>query len=459
MGNRNFLHPERLIHRGGGHLAYLRDRWEYSAETCDINTIQGFGIAMQKYVESVDEYRRQFKPESADELERMTPKQLAESQAQTYIAINIEHIRVVLAAIFKQMKSPTYSVMCLDPRVQALQRYEMSLFEKELGQAVALEELTTEWIMLHAITAFETFGSRVYEVSTNLRLMLENTHLKGLSTDQLRLPHPAIYLTLPPIYDVFNNSTGIHRSEGVYVVEDDERSPRTWRLILVGKHNENSEHFDDDALYHWTVTLPDDSTVEDAIRESVDVVEEVRQGGTGEREIEVQGKSITAVTANPEGYQRQIAHFDFMKGTLVKLFRYVMNMVLYATHPDADVTFMDANLEYRRLRNRLHKLPKNKSRKKGKRKHIRKRLKELAPYQQPRIVLGRTIILDRHFKENLLSGDGPEKGKHSMRYIVSGHWHLYWTGKGRTIAKKKWVKPYFKGPEHAPLTHGKTRLK
>ena len=458
MYKRNFLHPERLMYRGGAHLEFLRTEWDKIVLDADVETVPGFSLAMQRYMTVVGEYQQQFTPETTDQVREMTPNQIEKSDAHAYITIHVEHVRVVLSTLFRRLGSPTYSVMCLDPRVQALQNYELEIFSRVLGEAITFEEMTTEWIMLHALTSFETYGKRVYEVSPGLQLLLENTKLKGLPTNQLRLPHPTIYLTLPPKYEVFNHATGMHPSEGVYVVEDDQRKPRTWRLILVGKHNEHSKHNEDDALYHWTVTLPEGKTIEDAIYDSTSIVEEVRDGGLAERDVEVQGQQIKVAAGSPLGAKEQVAHFDLMRDTLVTLFRYVMNVVLYATNPDAEITFSDANKDYERLRKRLEKLPKNKSKKKKKRRHIKQQIRDLNNPQQPRITLGRTIILNRAMKESILEG-GMTKSKHRVRYLVSGHWHLYWKGKGRTIAEKKWIKPYFKGPEHAPLTQGKTRLK
>ncbi len=459
MDKRTLLHPEKVLRRGNAHTNFLKTLWAKELSEHDVSTVQGFGIAMQRYTEGVERYRRIFKPEPIDVLQAMTPAELDKSNAQVYLTINVEHLRVVVEVLFELLDAPTYSVMCLDKRIQALQQYEMSMLRESTGRSISYEELSTEWIMLHAAIAFQATGSRVYEVAPTLRLLLENTHLRGLPTDQLKLPHQVIYLTLPPDYDVYNERTGMHTSEGVYVVEDTERIPRTWRLILVGGPNEQSVTKDDDALYHWTVTLPETGTVEDAIQESVELVEEVRTGGSAIREVEVRGEMITVEAGNPEAAKAQVAHFDFMQDTLVKLFRYVMNTVLYATHPDADVTFRDANSDYNKLQKRLHRLPKNTHRRKSKRKHIRKQLKGLAKHKQPRITLGRTVIIDRNLKQTLLEEAGPGANKHSVRYIVSGHWHMYWTGKGRKTATKKWVKPYYKGLEHAPLTQGKTRLK
>jgi len=48
-------------------------------------------------------------------------------------------------------------------------------------------------------------------------------------------------------------------------------------------------------------------------------------------------------------------------------------------------------------------------------------------------------------------------GRVSVRFLVRGHWHTYWTGSNRLGNKKhvlKWLTPYWKGPETADVVHG-----
>jgi hypothetical protein len=39
----------------------------------------------------------------------------------------------------------------------------------------------------------------------------------------------------------------------------------------------------------------------------------------------------------------------------------------------------------------------------------------------------------------------------SHRWVVSGHWHTYWAGPGKTEKIVKWLDPYVKGPSDKPL--------
>jgi hypothetical protein len=48
-------------------------------------------------------------------------------------------------------------------------------------------------------------------------------------------------------------------------------------------------------------------------------------------------------------------------------------------------------------------------------------------------------------------GDPDYARQWSHRWVVSGHWHTYWAGPGRTERVVRWLDPYVKGPLDKPL--------
>lgn len=61
------------------------------------------------------------------------------------------------------------------------------------------------------------------------------------------------------------------------------------------------------------------------------------------------------------------------------------------------------------------------------------------------VVALREIVYPKH------EGGAGAEVEWQHRWPVRPHPHLYWTGKGRTVPVIKWVGPYFKGPEGAPI--------
>lgn len=430
-------------------VQYLYTLWSDIVEDMDLCDSNVLIECMSTYELAVQEYAKRFEVASLASGKRPSNTCLRASNEYRRVLIQAERFVPVLESLYDNLEHPTYSVAMNNSLVKSVQ-YLIEEDYKRTGLSLSTTATACRNIVHHAIYTFQRYGKRVYTVSPALRLLLENTHVKGFPTDQLRLPHPAIYIQIPPTYPVFHERTGYHISEGVYLVEDDQRSPRVWRLLLIGGLSLQSTSEEDDAFYHWSIPLPDGGTVEDAIQAALDVADNI---AAGQRTIEtkVAGKKVT-MHYLPEGADPVAlgSHFEKMKPTLLRLFRYVMNVVLYATNNDADITFCDANPEFEALKRRADKLPKGKKKDK-----LLERMRAIGT--RPRILLGRDIVVDRMLLKE--ATEGSKHGSPKVRFIVSGHWHMYHTGEGRTVSLKKWVRPYYKGPELAPLTEGRTTLK
>jgi hypothetical protein len=353
----------------------------------------------------------------------------------------------------EQLGVPSFPLLGIDPRMNYVQN--MVALDPIEGKPppMTIEARMTEYVVRHAMFWFTKYGKKAYRVSPGLQWMLENTELRRYPCDDLRLPFPVIYLSLPPKYMIYNDTTGWHTSEGMYVVEDCNIIPRCWRLILAAKPNEKSVDEYDDAIYHWLVHFPEGRTVEESIQESIDVVYKQHEAGEYERILIMRDgterRFMSVGPANTVIDGRRLKIFEDMQKTMLPLFRYVMNVVLYSTLPDADIVFSDASPEYAALRRRASH-EKNERR----RKELKTRASAIGPH--PRIILGGSITVSRETKEaqEKEMGDGSRHQK--VRSLVSGHWHHFWTGPRKEQDKrnliKKWVQPYWRGPEAAPLT-------
>jgi hypothetical protein len=139
-----------------------------------------------------------------------------------------------------------------------------------------------------------------------------------------------------------------------------------------------------------------------------------------------------------------------MQGKSFETFRYLMNVVVYLTHPDADKRLCDASPEYEALRDRMLKAQG------AKREKVKARLRGMTP--APRILLGGNLYCG-----NRLRGEAPEHAtntgrKQKVRGLVSGHWRMVPCGTGKLERRLKWIEPFWRGPESVPLTAERNRV-
>jgi hypothetical protein len=313
--------------------------------------------------------------------------------------------------------------------------------------SVFVENLMTVfmlWFMDHNI---RLCGDKAYVVKPDLRWALENTELKGFPSDDLRLPFPAVYIDVEGLIDVYNPVTGQHKSLGVYITEDQARTPRAWRILVVGKGKIDSEFGPeyDDALYHFQILFPEGSTVDDALQHTFSFL--TKEQEQREVEVEFDGRMIKIETGF--GTDDNKERFVKMWQNLVHLFKYLMNVVVYSTTQDADVQFRATSPAYAALQDRAMKAAGEK------RRRLFDQLKHIAPDKA--FVLGGNVVIDRHPKEASSVVEENERRKQRVRSLVSGHYHTYRIGTGRIDSIRKWLSPYWRGPEHAPLTT-KTRV-
>ncbi len=326
----------------------------------------------------------------------------------------------------------SYGRLCTNPQFISVARYE----EQVLMRGMPSGEVNTARILRYCISAYEKNGRKLYVVSPGLAWEMRNIQLRNMPSELLRLPFNALYLTAPKELKVYNQHTGWHDLEGLYVVADNAAVPRTWRLVMTGGPNEQSTHPKDDSLFHYFVKLADGKTIEQCIE---DTLNDVVKDGAFSRSID--GKKIY----NAPKTQEQADIFNLMRDHLKAAFSYVVNVMLYATHPDAEEEAFNASPEFRALYRRARKA------KGKKRKDLFARAKACKGPEY--IKLGASVTVSRELRDAVESSKG--KGtKHSVRTYVSAHWQHFWTGPrdGERTRIYKLKRAHWKGAKDLPVS-------
>lgn len=305
--------------------------------------------------------------------------------------------------------------------------------EAKLTQG-SIESATTQIALQFQLAAFVHAGSPVYAPSDGLSQALLHTEFRDLVTDQVRLPHKTIYIHAPDSCNlqVYNDDTKWHDLDGIYITEvsitnKNGVEERIWRVMVVGRHKEieksrelnflsKIEH-NNDALLHFKMSLRSGEKIENCIERA---------------ELEMMSQQIS------EAFKKWIPHWR-------NTFRFILNVLLYATMPDADVETLVIDSETRKLFERIKKLPKGSS----KREALKLRLKESD--QTTMKILGRSIILDRTYQNQNQEGVDSEDRKLSVQYIRSGHWRNQPYGPKRALIKQQWIKPTWVGSKDNPI--------
>ncbi len=303
-----------------------------------------------------------------------------------------------------QKKSPTpFSVQADsdDANVQGLARRFMEMGAKALIGNTLVQTRHMCW--------YERAGKRIYEVSPGLAERLRHTELKGLVTDDLRLPHEAIYLVVPSSAELSVKSP----ITGIYMCEDKEhRLGRVWHVMACGPDSAGVDF----RSHFFRIMLPPKATLDEALAAT---------------------KADMASAVSLIGFHAN----DEWEG----MFRWAMNAVIYATWSDAEKLDVMLNRDAERLHDRIQKLPANSQ----KRDRLREELRGMDP--RKRIILGRSIRPEPAHT----GGSGKEL---DVRVRVQGHWKKQAHGEGFSLRKTIWIQPYWKGPEDGVMGSAVHRL-
>lgn len=333
-----------------------------------------------------------------------------------------------------------------------------------LNDLIGIPASQTTAEVAYQLLSHERAGKRVYEVTSGLAEKLKHTELRGLRTDDVRLPHPNIYITVPENvgFKVYNLQTGWHDLVGVYITEDKEarKEPtgmkvevkqkarcittednlkfkdrpvvREWCMMFVGapaKDANGNVIKGDDALFYFRLYLPEEQTIDDAVNEVI-----VRYS--------------SQVSQAKETYEEIAGAMD---DTWPAVFNWCLNVIIYATYSEPGEE-MFGNPEARKLWDRIRAAPEG--------SRTRKNLTDKASGIDPRtrIVLGKHILIDRSRPEP--ESDSKRPGKPlTVRTRVTGHWRKQAFGKQRSERRMQWIEPFWRGPELGTETNKRHVLK
>jgi hypothetical protein len=292
------------------------------------------------------------------------------------------------------------------------------------------------------VVHLKKYGSKAYLVSPDLEwaLLPENTRLKGFPASHLKLPSETVYVSLPSSMTL-NLATVSASPAGVYIMDNSDPSDdplkRHWTITVMRHGDEvtelNGGLYGLGAIVTWNMELSDDSTVEECMRLTADrLFSEVIKEYDEHRMGQSFGRDVASQYA------------ESLSDTVLKVFGYLMNVLLYVTSEDAEQEIYFESAEYRKLYARAMKA------RGDKRKKLFGRLKKVPGHKCVR--LGKSFTVDRKLRAAMGGGTDAERSL-SVRFVVAGHWRNQPHGpKGDIQYRKQWIKPYWKGPESAPLS-------
>jgi len=285
-------------------------------------------------------------------------------------------------------------------------------------------------VLSYHVATYEHAGKRTYLIHPDLAEKLKHTELRGMRSEDLRLPYEALYIEVPPSlgFKVWNEDTGWHDLRGIYLAEDHHvnwnRSTlgevnlmRGWRILLVGKGKPEFGDMDD-AISFFDIPLKEGEKLETILDHLTREMHQlVRQFGCGKE-------------WNPE--------MDWSG-----MFRWAMNVVLYATWEEPGEHW-EASKEARQLWERVRKLKPGK-----KRSNLQQKLNNCT--KRPRIVLGKKVRVSRG-ESGAFDGESGTGSPTTVRTRVSGHWRKQPHGPQSSLRRMQWIEPFWRGPVDGPVS-------
>lgn len=433
-------HPNRILEN----IAMVNPRvqlmWDKIRGDKELRDISEFKDAFSDLLEETMPYRERAEQKAVEEIHKERLKGINERKT---VYTNVEVVlyalwmkapfQVITDFLIEQLDTYHYAPLITDPRYQIMTQVENTLLSPQHYEA-----LNTDRVLRHAIKTYCMCGKKLYTVSSGLATQMRYMQLRNMPEEFLRAPYPAFYLTCPQEdpFKIYNNETGMHSVEGMYVMEDTSTQPRAWRIILTAGPNEQSVHISDDSLYHYLILLTPGKTLEECIDHSLS--EAVKVGGLKRLSEKAEIKSEVL-----EGDTLDI--FEKSKSELIAAFKYAVNVVLYATHPDAEQEIFNSSPEFQALYKRASKA------KGKKRQKLFARAREVKGDDY--ILLGKSVVISREEKDALTAPK--RKGtKHAVRTYVAAHWQHYWTGPRGGERKRVYTlkKAYWKGASTLPVS-------
>jgi hypothetical protein len=283
-------------------------------------------------------------------------------------------------------------------------------------QACAMLKDVGIYHMFSQFLNFEHGGKVVFDVSPPMAKALLATRV-NIPLNEIPWPFKSFYVKLNDCgLTVANNITGEHELEGIHVTVTDGIVD----IFVVGLPNENSAKYieetsggrgnpdDDDAIVFFN--MDNDSR---KLENALDHLERVVTTDDEEGEMGV-------MLRTPDGYKRVAASTPEQRAMFRAhdYFVLVANLALYVTSEQADVEIREG----------------------------RERVSGRVKSAMTRRLVGYRSKL--RMDKTASNGDSPDTGRTiGVRHIVSGHWTTKNVGQGGVDRVRRWIEPYWRGPQ------------
>jgi len=291
--------------------------------------------------------------------------------------------------------------------------------------------------LFYSVTMHVRAGEPTFNLSKDLIGLLLKTDLPKFNLNILRLPFPAIMISLAQKPLVVNGQEIL----SIYLIQ----TPTRFRIVAGAR--------DTSVIFVNLVIDPrlGVTTIDEAVQATVTktLVDTVRDDHRLKPVLNcmdlfsddtsnswIDKLELAADVLDRERYITvRKKFFDFYHNVL----SLAINTVLYITSPDADMTSVAAG-ELRRLNGKLQGLKKG-----AKRENFEKLL--AAAKKRKIYIVGGNVHSSRE-----LDAEFTETGrKMAMRHQVRGHWKYQPYGPKNELRKHIWLQPYWRGPSYAEM--------
>jgi hypothetical protein len=327
------------------------------------------------------------------------PSYIARTQTPTDTMGESLVIAIVEAAIRTLPDPYDQFAMFAVPDIEALANWLGRLWAA--GTAIAGSS-SPEAYLAHVWTdvVYRVAGGHTYEVAPGLAEHLVRTELRGVTTDDLRLPYRSIYIAWPtqPSLRIEVPGQGWHSAVGAYVTESTSLGARCWNFEVYGTGNTNDRF--SYTSRNTVISLPEGASLDEVL------------------------DAMKPVLINP--------------ATWIANFKMIMNSVMYATWPSTEIVEVFDNTAVMRLREKMQRHPEGST----KYERARQEIQGLDPRR--RILLGRGH--PRWVDDQINTAPQNGNRKQLVRTLVQGHWQRYRIGAGRRETAWRFRQPFWRGP-------------
>lgn len=264
---------------------------------------------------------------------------------------------------------------------------------------------------VESMVKYAYFGQQTFQIGPELQEMFRQTSLESIPREALLLPYPCFYLDLPDCpWKIWGGTrTGWHDLAGAYVMLKDDYLV----LLMWGRENDKSFGPGDDATVWMKISLDECFNDHGDIEKYLDWILQPGQTERMNNDAGIEGD------VGIEVHMKQ-------KQAYINVYRIAINLILYL-QTEAAETDKETNGRAADLTKKIARA-KNPGKKKKLQRHLAKLSKATI------VKVGQTI-------EAKMAATRSLPGVKRAQW-VRGHWHRYWTGKGRTTLVPRWIHPY-----------------